>query len=115
MNRMRLPNPRQTPAPTDGWMQALTWMQANTPEPLGDPNAYYKLYNTDYKYPASAYGVTTWWDYGYWVSVIAKRLPSVNPSQDPEPIIKTANLFLSTNATDFGRPDGRNEIGLHHR
>ena len=86
-------------APTDGWMQALTWMQANTPEPLGDPNAYYKLYNTDYKYPASAYGVTTWWDYGYWVSVIAKRLPSVNPSQASEPIIKTANLFLSTNAT----------------
>ena len=86
-------------APTDGWMQALTWMQANTPEPLGDPNAYYKLYNTDYKYPDSAYGVTTWWDYGYWVSVIAKRLPSVNPSQASEPIIKTANLFLSTNTT----------------
>lgn len=86
-------------APTDGWEQALTWMKSNTPDPLGDPGAYDKLYNSDYKYPASAYGVSAWWDYGYWITRIAQRLPSANPSQTPEPITKVANLFLSQNAT----------------
>jgi asparagine N-glycosylation enzyme membrane subunit Stt3 len=86
-------------APSDGWEQALTWMKDNTPDPLGDPDAYYKLYNLDFKYPATAYGVTTWWDYGYWVSRIAHRLPSTNPSQAPTPITKTANLFLSENVS----------------
>jgi oligosaccharyl transferase (archaeosortase A-associated) len=86
-------------APTDGWEQALTWMKTNTPEPLGDPGAYYKLFNTEYKYPASAYGVTAWWDYGYWISRIAERLPSTNPSQASDPIKKVATLFLSQNAT----------------
>jgi oligosaccharyl transferase (archaeosortase A-associated) len=86
-------------APTNGWMQALTWMQSDTPDPLNDPGAYDKLYNTDYKYPASAYGVAAWWDYGYWISRIAHRLPSTNPSQSPDPIKKVASLFLSQNAT----------------
>jgi oligosaccharyl transferase (archaeosortase A-associated) len=82
-------------APSDGWMEALSWMKDNTPDPLGDPNAYYELYGLDYQYPASAYGVTAWWDYGYWISRVAHRLPSTNPSQDPGPIIKVANLFLT--------------------
>jgi oligosaccharyl transferase (archaeosortase A-associated) len=82
-------------APSDGWEESLTWMKNNTPDPLGDPGAYYKVYDLDYEYPASAYGVTAWWDYGYWISRIAHRLPSTNPSQDPVPIIKVANLFLS--------------------
>lgn len=90
-------------APTDGWMEALTWMKDNTPDPMGDPGAYDKLYNTDYKYPASAYGVAAWWDYGYWITRIAHRLPSTNPSQFPEPIMKVANLFLSENATSSDR------------
>jgi oligosaccharyl transferase (archaeosortase A-associated) len=86
-------------APSNGWEEALTWMKDNTPDPLGDPDAYYKLYGLDYKYPASAYGVTAWWDYGYWISRIAHRLPSTNPSQDPTPITRVANLFLSQNVT----------------
>jgi dolichyl-diphosphooligosaccharide--protein glycosyltransferase len=86
-------------APSDGWEQALTWMKDNTPEPLGDPGVYYKLLDLNYQYPASAYGVTAWWDYGYWISRIAHRLPSTNPSQAPGPITKVANLFLSQNVT----------------
>jgi oligosaccharyl transferase (archaeosortase A-associated) len=82
-------------APSNGWEESLNWMKDNTPDPLGDPDAYYKLYDLDYQYPASAYGVTTWWDYGYWVSRTAHRLPSTNPSQDPTPITRVANLFLS--------------------
>jgi dolichyl-diphosphooligosaccharide--protein glycosyltransferase len=86
-------------APSDGWQDALTWMKNNTPEPLGDPDDYYKIYEVppgeSYEYPESAYGVTSWWDYGYWISRIAHRLPSANPSQAPTPIILVAELFLS--------------------
>ena len=88
-------------APSDGWHSSLLWMKENTPEPLGDPDAYYKFYEApppgeDFEYPESAYGVTSWWDYGYWISRTAHRLPSTNNSQAPGPITKVANLFLST-------------------
>ncbi len=48
-----------------------------------------------YKYPESAYGVMSWWDYGYWITRIAHRLPNTNPGQAGEPIILTARFFLS--------------------
>ncbi|MFC1942655.1 oligosaccharyl transferase, archaeosortase A system-associated [Chloroflexota bacterium] len=86
-------------APSDAWQSSLTWMKNNTPEPLGDADAYYKFQEAppggNYEYPESAYGVTSWWDYGYWISRIAHRLPSANPSQDPTVLTKTAKLFLS--------------------
>jgi dolichyl-phosphooligosaccharide-protein glycotransferase len=83
-------------APTDAWLEALVWMKDNTPEPLGSPEAYYELYDVDYVYPASAYGVTSWWDYGYWITRIAHRIPSANPSQEPGAITNVARLFLAT-------------------
>jgi oligosaccharyl transferase (archaeosortase A-associated) len=87
-------------APTDAWQASLSWMKENTPDPFDDPDAYYKLYEVPppgegFQYPESAYGVTSWWDYGYWISRIANRLPSVNPSQAAEPITKVAKAFLS--------------------
>ncbi|MFC1980928.1 oligosaccharyl transferase, archaeosortase A system-associated [Chloroflexota bacterium] len=85
---------------TDAWYGALSWMKGNTPDPFGDTDFYYELYETplqgeSYDYPESVYGVTAWWDYGYWITRIAHRLPSSNPGQTPQPIINTANLFLS--------------------
>jgi oligosaccharyl transferase (archaeosortase A-associated) len=80
---------------SDDWQLALTWLKDNTPDPFGDPDAYYKIYEPGYKYPTSAYGVTSWWDYGYWITRVARRIPSTNPSQDPYPIKKVANFFLS--------------------
>ncbi len=87
-------------SPSDAWMSSLLWMKDNTPEPMGDPDAYYRLYDTpppgeSFQYPASAYGVTSWWDYGYWITQIAHRIPSANPGQDPARILNVANLFLS--------------------
>ncbi len=82
-------------APPDAWEETVRWMKDNTPEPLGADDAYYGLYDSSYVYPDSAYGVTAWWDYGYWITRTAHRIPSVNPSQSPEPIKKVANLFLS--------------------
>lgn len=87
-------------APNDGWQTALTWLKDNSPEPFSDPNAYYQLYEPPaagetYKYPESAYGVTAWWDYGYWITRIAHRMPSANPGQDPTRVKNVADLFLS--------------------
>jgi dolichyl-diphosphooligosaccharide--protein glycosyltransferase len=85
--------------PSDAWEESLTWMKNNTPEPLGDPDAYYGLYQEGYNYPASAYGVTSWWDYGYWITRIAHRIPSANPSQDPDPIQVVAGLLLASDSS----------------
>ena len=64
-----------------------------------DPSDYYKSFPSpasgSFDFPSSAYAVTTWWDYGYWITRIAQRLPSDNPNQAPAPIIKVANLLLS--------------------
>lgn len=72
--------------PDQDWYDALGWMKGNTPEPFKDPNFYYALYakpatGEDYRYPESAYGVMSWWDYGYWIVNIAHRIPNANPSQ----------------------------------
>ena len=92
-------------APSDAWMESLLWMKNNTPEPFGT-DKYYDIVKPDdpvgwrFEYPPTAYGVTSWWDYGYWITRIAHRIPSANPSQSPEPIKKVANLFLSQNESD---------------
>ncbi|HJX13356.1 MAG TPA: oligosaccharyl transferase, archaeosortase A system-associated [Dehalococcoidales bacterium] len=86
-------------APPDAWQDTLVWMKDNTPEPLGDPEAYYNYYppssQEDFKYPETAYGVVSWWDYGYWISRTAHRMPVANPSQAAAPITRVANLFLA--------------------
>lgn len=87
-----------TYAPSDAWVETLYWIRNNTPEPM-DPENYYKSFDIPtsgkFDYPDTAYGVTAWWDYGYWITRTAQRLPNANPSQSPEPIKKVANLFLA--------------------
>jgi oligosaccharyl transferase (archaeosortase A-associated) len=68
-------------APSNAWYETLDWMRKNTPEPFGDPQYYYRDYRQG---PASSsgntgYGVLCWWDYGYWVTRIAHRVPLSNP------------------------------------
>ncbi len=110
-------------APSDAWVSSLSWMKENTPEPFGNPDLYYQLEEShDYrslgwlkrnvpnpsgdpdfysqlaerhKYPESAYGVVAWWDYGYWITRIAHRIPVANPSQATEPITSVASFFTS--------------------
>lgn len=72
--------------PNEGWYSSLVWMRENTPDPFGDPDFYYALYEKPkageaYDYPASAYGVMSWWDYGHWITRIAHRIPNANPHQ----------------------------------
>ena len=87
-------------APSDAWCSSLAWMKENTPDPFADPDFYYQRYEDiprgeEYDYPESAYGVTSWWDYGYYITRMAHRMPSANPSQAPAPIVDVAQLFLS--------------------
>lgn len=87
-------------APSNAWVNSLKWMKENTPEPMGNSEAYYGLYERTegeryYQYPESAYGVLAWWDYGYWISRIAHRIPNANPGQNPKANSTVAAFFTS--------------------
>ncbi len=46
-------------------------------------------------YPESAYGVLSWWDYGYWITRTAHRIPNANPSQNVASLTLAARFFTS--------------------
>ena len=76
-------------APSNAWCETLDWMRTNTPEPLGDAEAYYGIFKAPgepggYVYPRNAYGVLAWWDYGYWITRIGRRIPFSNPGTSAE-------------------------------
>lgn len=84
-------------ASPDAWVNSLRWMKENTPEPFGEAEFYYQRYRApapeeDYPYPDSAYGVTAWTDYGYWIARIAHRPPTVLPGPGGADV---ARFFLS--------------------
>jgi len=85
-------------APSDAWCESLSWMKENTPEPFGDPDFYYELYEPPqqgeaYDYPESAYSIMAWWDYGHWITRIAHRIPICNPFQ--QGASKAARFFIA--------------------
>jgi oligosaccharyl transferase (archaeosortase A-associated) len=77
------------------WRESLEWMGNNTPDTGVD---YYAIYNPKmFQYPAEAYGVMSWWDYGHMITYIAKRIPNANPFQSG--VVGptgSANYFIST-------------------
>ncbi|MFC2048434.1 oligosaccharyl transferase, archaeosortase A system-associated [Chloroflexota bacterium] len=110
-------------APSNAWLSSLSWLRENTPDPFdnpdfyyhleergkyrslytlkknipnptGDPDFYYQM-EQSYKYPESAYGVMAWWDYGYWITRIAHRIPNANPGQTAGAVTKVASFFTS--------------------
>ena len=81
------------------WYDSLLWLKNNTPEPFGNPDSYYELYQSpspgeSYKYPETAYGVLSWWDYGDWITRIAHRMP--NCARGPSGVVAqlVAPFFL---------------------
>ena len=81
------------------WHDALTWLATNTPEPFGNPAEYYRTGGG----PSAVadYGVLAWWDYGYWITRVARRVPVANPRQSG---MREAALFLvSSNEADANR------------
>ncbi|MFC2071985.1 oligosaccharyl transferase, archaeosortase A system-associated [Chloroflexota bacterium] len=127
-------------APSDAWVSSLSWLEENTPDPFGDPDFYYQLEENDkyrsmywleeyvpnpsgdpdfyyqleesYHYPESAYGVMAWWDYGYWITRIAHRIPNANPSQHPGAIINVASFFSSQDENSAN--EIRQEVGASY-
>jgi dolichyl-diphosphooligosaccharide--protein glycosyltransferase len=67
----------------EGWNNSLLWLKDNSPEPFDNPDFYYELYppQNEFEYPATAYGVMSWWDYGHFIMQIAHRIPNANPTQ----------------------------------
>jgi hypothetical protein len=64
---------------SEDWYDALQWLQSNTPEPL-EAGSYEKP-AADAQTPPHGYGVLAWWDYGYWIMRVARRIPNANPKQ----------------------------------
>jgi oligosaccharyl transferase (archaeosortase A-associated) len=90
------------PGAVTEWDGSLQWMESNTPAPgtLGGANnemEYYGSYalTDDYDYPAGAYGVQSWWDYGHWITVRGERIPNANPFQ--QGATDAANYLLAPN------------------
>lgn len=92
-------------APSDAWCEAEDWLRANTPEPFGNPDTYYGLYKPatekgGFEYPASAYGILAWWDYGYWTARIGHRAPASNPGTGNH---EEASYFTAQDETTAAR------------
>jgi dolichyl-phosphooligosaccharide-protein glycotransferase len=83
--------------PSDNWYTALDWLRENTPEPLGDPDTYYKYYGQPFAYPSSAYGVAAWWDFGYWIMRVGHRFPISDPGYGARE--QVAKLFTTSDAS----------------
>jgi dolichyl-diphosphooligosaccharide--protein glycosyltransferase len=91
------------PSPSSqGWNEALDWMEENTPEEgMYDSDSteleYYGTYaaQDDFDYEEGAYGVVSWWDYGHWITVMGERIPHANPHQQGS--TTAANFLLSPN------------------
>ena len=84
---------------TEDWRSAMRWLRENTPEPLGDPEAFLRYYprlepGQSFAYPPGAYGVMVWWDRGYWVLARGRRAPVSNGTQNGAH--EAARFFTST-------------------
>ena len=82
-----------------GWYSSCLWLKDNSPEPFDDPNFYYELYppRDEFEYPETAYGVMSWWDYGYFIMEIAHRIPNANPGQIGA--VEAGQFFTAQNET----------------
>jgi oligosaccharyl transferase (archaeosortase A-associated) len=94
------------PIMDDGWYTSLLWLKDNdnSPDPFDDfddPNFYYELYKTPFAYPESAYGVMSWWDYGYFIMQIAHRIPNANPGQSGA--VQAGQFFTAQNESSANR------------
>jgi dolichyl-diphosphooligosaccharide--protein glycosyltransferase len=68
------------PGPRDAWVDAMTWLRDSTPEPFGDEGRFFARARPG-EGPRPAYSVLCWWDAGYWVTQIGRRVPLANPTQ----------------------------------
>jgi hypothetical protein len=65
---------------SDGYRASLEWLRRHTPEPFPDPDYYYARYRAGQTL-APSYTVMSWWDYGYEIVRLGRRVPVANPTQ----------------------------------
>jgi len=98
----------------EGWYSSLQWLgeSDNSPEPFGDPEFYYELYppRDEFEYPETAYGVMSWWDYGYFIMQIAHRIPNANPGQAGA--VQAGQFFTAQNESSAN--ELADELGLKY-
>ena len=82
-------------APSEAWIESLSWLKDNTPDPFGSPDFYYDLYETPFHYPETAYGVVALWDYGYWIIRIGHRLPNCDPGAGTSVRARVGRFFTA--------------------
>ncbi len=87
-------------APSDSWQDSLRWLRDNSPEPFGQASFYYDLYQLPFHYPDTSYGVAAWWDYGYWITRIARRLPNAHPGGGSRELV--ARMFTAQDEASAG-------------
>ncbi|MFC7141803.1 oligosaccharyl transferase, archaeosortase A system-associated [Halosimplex aquaticum] len=102
MQMTSAPNgPGQAP---QAWNQTLGWMEGNAPDQgtYGGANnedamPYYGTFERteNFDYPEGHYGTLSWWDYGHWITVMGKQIPTANPFQ--QGANQAANFLLSGN------------------
>jgi len=63
-----------------GYRASLEWLRQNTPDPFTTDDYYYARYRPGETLSAS-YTVMAWWDYGYEIIRLARRVPVANPTQ----------------------------------
>ena len=80
--------------PDDAWCESLDWLRDNSPEPFGDAGYYYAY--TAIPGSAPGYSVVCWWDFGYWVSRMAHRVPLSNPASGK---VGEQDFFTAQDAT----------------
>lgn len=85
--------------PSDAWCDSLKWLRNNSQEPFGDSSYYYENYHGTTQ--AAGYSVLTWWDYGYWVTRIAHRVPVCNPGDQLKGEEKYFTLQKSSDAAEL--------------
>jgi dolichyl-diphosphooligosaccharide--protein glycosyltransferase len=81
---------------SDGYRASLEWLRASTPEPFSNPDYYHARYRAGQTLRPS-YTVMAWWDYGYEIVRLGRRVPVANPTQAGA---GTAGRFFT--ATDEG-------------
>lgn len=80
------------------WHDTMTWLREHTPPPFaiaahaGD-EYYFARYERD-AVPPPDYSVMTWWDQGYWITQVARRVPVANPTQERAP--NAARFYAAT-------------------
>ena len=82
---------------SDGYRASLEWLRRNTPEPFPDPDYYYARYRPG-RTLGPAYTVMSWWDYGYEIVRLGRRVPIANPTQAGADV--AARFFTATDEAE---------------